>query len=415
MKIAGIPREFKGFFNRFRDLFTKRQFFYFSAYIYGLVVMPKQKKSVTQIASAWVQPMCRSSLQKLLSEVQWEFQKVLRRARTQAIRKISHSSRRKRRIEVVVDDTELDKFGASVFGVGWYKRRKEDLPWRAIQIVVLGILQEDWFIPLDFRIYVPRKVCQSMPMKFKSKLQLAKEMLKKLKLPNKHQVEVMFDSWYLNDSITKVIEERGWRWYSRCRSNRRVSWEKIKANEKKENRLDKYAKTVKWKRLDYKTKRKNRALVGHQRIGQLGDVGRVKFVMTSLKTSGKDKIAFFCTNHTQIPMVELVKKYERRWKIEVYFRESRAYLALEHWYFRDIASVVHHLCLSLVSMIACFCVRLEEKKAGENFGTLGEFVRKVQNQNQRMILHWFLEQCHLEKVTPKDDKEFKELCEGLGI
>jgi SRSO17 transposase len=253
MKIAGVPKEFKVFFNRFRDVFpTKRLFFYFTAYVYGIIVMPKQKKNVSQIAAAWVEPLCRSSLEKLMCEVRWEFQKVIQRARTQALRHLSHLPKSQRRVEVVLDDTDLDKFGASVFGVGWYKRRKEDLPWKAIQLVVLGVIIQDWFVPLDFRIYAPEKNCQAIPMQFESKLDQAQSMLRKLKLPRELSVEVMFDSWYLNKKVTETAEKRGWKWYSRCRSNRNITWEKVDENEKKVVRVDRYAQGVEWQTLEYK-------------------------------------------------------------------------------------------------------------------------------------------------------------------
>jgi SRSO17 transposase len=415
MKIAGIPKEFKAFFNRFRDLFSKKQFFYFSIYLYGLIVMPKQQKNVTQISQAWMEPLCRSSLEKLLCEVRWDFEKVLQRARTQLMRHLTHYPKAKRSMTLVIDDTDLDKYGESVFGAGWYKRRKEELPWKALQLVVLGVLIGDWLIPLDFRIYAQERVCQLIPMRFESKLTMARKMLKKLKLPGEWGVEVLFDSWYLSPVVVEAIEERGWLWCFRCRRNRNIHWEASEKEEAEKTRLDRYAEGISWEPLDYKTKRKSRAIVGHQRIGELKGVGRVKVVITSLKTKGEDKLAFFCTNQTKIKMVELLQKYERRWKIEVYFRESRAYLALEHWYFRDVASVVHHLCLSLLAMITCACLRLEQKKTNENFGTLGDFVRGVLSQNQRAVLHCFLVQWRLEALSPEEERKFNELCESLGF
>jgi hypothetical protein len=344
----------------------------------------------------------------------------MKRAKTQVIRKLSHLPRGKRVVELVIDDTDVEKFGESVFGVGWYKHTEEE-PWRAIQLVVLGVLIGDWLVPLDFRIYVPMKVCKYIPMQFETKLEMAAEMLKKLKLPQGLNVGVMFDSWYLCPTVTQAVVEKNYSWYSRCRSNRNIQWEgdeekeKKKRTKKKTIRLDKYAPTIKWQPLDYRTNRKNPAVVGHQRIGNLGDVGRVKMVITSLRAEGDDKIAYFCSNHTHIPMVELVKKFERRWKIEVYFKESRRHLALEHWYFRDMASVVHHLCLSLVAMITCFCIRWEQRKNHDDLGTLGEFIQEVQNKNQRNLLCWFLEQWHLEPLTDEDLCRFNGLCEDIGL
>lgn len=312
MRIAGIPKEFKGFFNRFRDLFSKKQFFYFSVYIYGLIVMPKQQKNVTQISKAWVEPICRSSLEKLLCEVRWDFEKVLKRSRTQVMRRLTHLPKAKRNLTLVIDDTDLDKFGESVFGVGWYKRRKEELPWKALQLVVLGVLIDGWLVPLDFRIYAQKKVCRFIPMRFESKLTMAKKMLKQFKLPGDWMVEVLFDSWYLSSEVTDFIQERGWLWYSRSRCNRNIQWEKSEAGECAKTRLDRYAETISWQPLDYQTKRKNRAVVGHQRIGKLNGVGRVKMVITSLEREGEDKLAFFCTNHTKIQMVELLGSFTKQ-------------------------------------------------------------------------------------------------------
>lgn len=41
-------------------------------------------------------------------------------------------------------------------------------------------------------------------------MELASEMLFHLKIPGEYRVEVIFDSWYLNEKVTKTIELRGW-------------------------------------------------------------------------------------------------------------------------------------------------------------------------------------------------------------
>ena len=331
------------------------------------------------------------------------------------LKRISHLSKRQRKITLVIDDSSLDKFGHSIFGVSWYKRRKEEIPRKALQVVYLGILYDDWFVPLDFRIYVSQEICKRIPMRFETKLVMASKMIRKLRLPKEFKTELIFDSWYLNEQITKITEKRGWKWYSRSRRNRKIKWRTTQKNEKKEIQLAHYSKEISWQNLTYKTKRKRRAVVGHQRIGSLKKIGQIKLVCTSLEMRGEKQIAFFCTNNLQIPMIEVIKKYERRWKIEVYFRESRAHLALEHWFFRDIASVVHHLCLSIVAMIACFCVLTERKKTNENLGTLGEFIRNVQKENQRSVFQFLIKQSYLENISLQNENEFNALCDFLDL
>lgn len=416
MKLACIPREFKTFFNLFRDtLPSKRVFFYFTVYVYGIIIMPKQKKNVTRIAASWVGTLCRSSLEKFLSQVDWDYQKVMKRARRQIYKHISHLPKGKRQLEIILDDTDLDKFGGVVFGIGWYKRRKADIPWKAIQLVVIGIVIGEWFIPMDFRIYVPQKKCEELGRPFQTKLELAREMIQGLKLPREMQVQFKFDSWYLNSKVTEPSEKRGWKWYSRCRKNRKVRWEEVEDNEEKEVNLENYVKGVEFQELNYQTQRKRRIVVGHQRIGELNKIGRVNLVITRFDESKGERTAFCCTNDFKSPMASIVHIYERRWYIEVYFRESRAYLALEHWFFHKEISVVRHLCLSIVAMIACVCIRLSELEKGEVLGTLGEFVESKRKQNQRLLFSWFFEQFHLEKMTGEDRNKFDALCDQMDL
>jgi len=293
MKIAKIPGSFNKFFNRFRDLFSLKQFSYFSIYIYGLLVMPKEKKNVSQIANSCMEPICRSSLERLLCEVRWSFEKVMKRAKKQVMRILSNRRRGQRRAEVVLDDTFLEKYGDEIFGAGWYKKKLGGCALFGIHIVAVGVLIGDWLVPVDFRLYTRESQCKDIPMLFESKLTLARNMLRKLKFPREFEIDVLFDSWYLSEEVTEEITKRDWNWYSRCRSNRKCRWEGEQVSWKKASRLDKYAASIEWEQLDYETKRKRRAVVGHQRIGELRTVGKVKLAITSLEPDGKASGRFF--------------------------------------------------------------------------------------------------------------------------
>lgn len=216
-----------------------------------------------------------------------------------------------------MDDTTLKKFGEKIFGVGWYKREKHDKPFLGLQVVVLGVLMGDWLVPIDFRIYVQKDACSCIPMKFETKLQQARSMLKSLKLPHEFEIDVMFDSWYLNEQVTSICEQKGFHWFARSATNRSVLWD----GEEKYQQLSKYFddREISWQELHYPSTRKNPAAVGHQRMGRLRNVGRVKFVISSLDLKGEVRRAFFATNHPHIPMINVLLKYEKRWKIEVFF------------------------------------------------------------------------------------------------
>lgn len=408
MKIYQIPKEFKIYFNRFRDLFSLKQFNYFQIYIFSLIILEPHQKNVTQISRAWVEPVCRSSLERFLSEYKWEFQKVIRRSRRQIIRVLSQGRKGARKLQLVIDDTTLLKFGKRIFGAAWYKKNKNNPLYLGIQVVVIGILDNNWLIPIDFHIYVKEAECEYIRLKFETKLQQAVKMLNNLSLPREYSVEVMFDSWYLNDLVTGAIEKKDWKWISRCASNRSILWE----GETGRQNFKAYVPTIEWKPLKYDTNRKNPAVVGHQRIGHLKKIGRIKVVFSSLTEDGSSRWAAFCTNHIRLPMVTVISRFEKRWKIEVFFKEARKNFGLACWQYRDTVSVVNHLCLTLVAAMTCAYMRIKELEEGR--GNLneswGEFVRKLQKENQRSVLRYFLE--FFEK---NNNLDFNGLCDELGF
>jgi hypothetical protein len=408
MKIAQISAEFEFFFNRFRDLFSLRQYHYFRIYVYSLIITAPEHKNVNRMSQAWVEPVCRSSPERFLCGMKWEFEKVIRRAGKQIMNIISQRKKSGRRLFPVIDDTTPAKSGQKIFGVGRYKKNRNSPAVAGLQVVIPGVSEEGWLIPIDFRIYVKEEECEYIRMEFETKLRQASEMLKKIRIPHGYACEVMFDTWYLNEQVTETIRIRGWTWISRCADNRSLLWE----GEKKRQNLRTYISEIKWQNLKYETDRKRPAVAGHQRIGHLKKTGRVKMVISSLLAGGNGRYAFFCTNNTRLPMVNVISRFENRWKIEVFFKETRKCFGFSRWQCRDIVSVVHHLCLTIVAAIACACIRLRESEGGKSVGfeSWGEFTDRLRKKNQRLFPEYFSEQSEKEKYS-----DFDKLCSDLGI
>ncbi|CAN2042134.1 hypothetical protein GMMP15_680016 [Candidatus Magnetomoraceae bacterium gMMP-15] len=138
------------------------------------------------------------------------------------------------------------------------------------------------------------------------------------RVSSKYVQENMYMLSYPNEKVRTSLSRHLFSAYSKI--NRSVLWE----GEKKWQNFKTYVPTIDWQALTYATSRKNPAVVGHQRIGRLKNPGRVKVVFSSLVADGSEKWAAFCTNYTNLPMVTVVSCFEKRWKIEVFFKESRS-------------------------------------------------------------------------------------------
>jgi len=159
MKIAQISADFKIFFNHFRDLFSLRQYRYYCIYVYSLIITEPEHKSVNRMSQEWVDTVCRSSPERFLCEMKWEFGKVTRRACKQIMDVISERKNSGKRLFPVTDDTTPAESGLKIFGVGWYKKNRNSPAIAGLQVAVSGVPEEGWLNPIDFRIYVREKEC----------------------------------------------------------------------------------------------------------------------------------------------------------------------------------------------------------------------------------------------------------------
>jgi DDE superfamily endonuclease len=193
------------------------------------------------------------------------------------------------------------------------------------------------------RAQTVRRLNRTRPKKralvFKSKLQLAQEMLEELKpyLPPDAAVYVLFDRWYAAAKFLRFIRRQGWYTICAIKSNRRLSGTRLNVHDQ-QLRGTRYTPVVVTAADAAPRGYFVRTLVG--KLPRLG--GRVRVVISRRHPRDKHPKYFLSTDVT-LTAQEILNWYAKRWSQEVdfwYLKQElglgdfrvQAYEAMTKWY-----------------------------------------------------------------------------------
>ncbi len=191
-----------------------------------------------------------------------------------------------------------------------------------------ALLYRDFLLPLWARLYHPKgtKGCGY----FKTKIVLAKRMVKDLHLPLPCKLYVLADSWYWAKALVKVCRTCGYHMISQLKSNS-VLW--VHGKKTKVTSLvsltSSYESSL-W--CHGKTKRLSIARF----IGEIKEVGKVAVVVVREKR--KKPIYLVCTN-LHLPAISVIQYYARRWKIEQMIKDLKQRLGLGDYQVRNLRAI----------------------------------------------------------------------------
>jgi hypothetical protein len=175
-----------------------------------------------------------------------------------------------------------------------------------MHIVVILWCKGPLHIPVAFRLWRPENRCRKG--RYRSKLQLAQEMIIELRTVDLSFAYLAFDTWYNARWFTKFLDHCGIIWVSTLKSNSYVVYHHHK------QKVQDLAPTLKlkWRQaLDLRAAAIKVHLPGY---------GIVRLVVTK---DGHGKWGYIVTNAFDIDLTAIVLRKRSRWNIEVLFRDAK--------------------------------------------------------------------------------------------
>jgi len=321
----------------YRCCFSKPQWNHFNTYMNGLLLGERGEKNIQDIADNQLQGRHQSSLNRFLTQHKWNVRRV------NALR-LRQSLPHQKGGVLVIDDSIIEKSGKQMDGVGFLFDHCKGKSVRCHDIVstfyhTMGGVH----VPLYFTPYVKEEHATQLDMWFKTKIQLALDLIRKSLMHIIPEV-VVFDAWYMSKELVDFLDCRGLVWVSQAKSNRLVqvddTWMSVSM----------YAKGLSkqsFKRIN-KTIDEQRFKWMYETIMVMKNIGLVKLVVLRKRKNSKT-FTFLVSNNTELEGLQVLEYYKKRWAIEVFYRDCKQHLGMGEYQVRRLDAVVIHLHLVVLA------------------------------------------------------------------
>ena len=318
LPIASYPSIVEEFLPKTKQNFSKPQLENFAKYLTCLMVC--EKKNATAINNAFVGHKDQSALNNWLTDSPWSDEE-LDKAR-KGLAKEELDTKNIKHAVLILDDTLNHKSGKHIEGVNIHFDHAEGKTTLGHQLVTTHLAAGKYSIPVDFALFQRDQGQHG----FKSKNELAKQLIAKAVSDGFNFDTVVEDIWYFNYDNTSYIESLGKDWVAGCKINRLILFNG------KEVSLADFLKTVppeEFKGVTLKTSDGERTFWTYAKNVTLKKhCQRVRVVFSyEDKVEGEPKV--LATNRLNWDAKTVVETYLLRWRIDAFYRDAKQELGLE--------------------------------------------------------------------------------------
>jgi len=401
-KIVRFPSSLENFFRSLKTEFRFDHFKYFRLLVL-LIAISWEDKNITSLYNYLDNKNFshRTRFNNFMNVARWNPETALAHKAYDLLRSLKLTE--KDTIYLTLDDSKKGKRGKKMDALGWvYDPLIKKSTW-GHQYVKATLRVRNITIPFGIRLYVKDKDCKELNIEFKKLTELAAELIQSFTSPEGIPVIVLFDTFYLCPTVVKACRKKGFPFVSVLKSNRNI---KKRGKKLKSGSYGSYCFKTR-KKLKMKIPKENRVAVyryvdaGWLEVSRLGTV----HIIYSKKNSEKT-ILCLVTDHPQLKATDIIKSYDARWNIEVFFKDAKQLLGLGRYQNRSYKAVVTHLHLvcfayALLTHIAIngTCEKVKKKKAYTS-------IKDIQNILRRIV--WNDTTKYL-KELPNQNSVFKEL------
>lgn len=381
-KIVRFPKNLESFFDSVENSFHWDHFDYFRTLVL-LIVIAWGRRNITSLyrhLDSRTQPH-RSRFNNFLSVGRCDYAMLLQ-VKAQDMTALLNPQKGDT-IELILDDSKKQKRGKTMDAVGWIRDPLTGKNIRGHQFVTAVLRIGGHVIPWGIRLYIKKEDCRSLGCEFKKTTQLAADLIEEFQPPEGVKVLVLFDSYYLCPTVVKTCRKQGFHFVSTLKSNRNLfkNGRKLKTGT--------YGKNL-FRQTPKKTfsVRKPNGSVSYRYVDagwmEVSKIGRLH-VIFSQKNRDK-KILGIVTDAPKLSACQMIRRYDDRWGIEVFFKDAKQLLGLGQYQNVSLEAAVTHLHL------VCFAYALLTHIAMTGEGAKGKrkpvallSTANLQNEVRRIV------------------------------
>jgi SRSO17 transposase len=333
--ISHLPSFAQRFFHRFEPELSKPQFTHLWSLVLGIVLNLRAAKLVHLSALAPAGGH-RTRCGAFLSHSDWDAPALLHEAASDLL--ASMKPQPGETVYLILDDTRLPKRGSKMGWVSKIYDHKEHKFVRGHVVLTAAIAFRGVVMPFRIELWKPKG---HPGPRYRKLTNMAAAMIKALEAPVGVKVRVLFDAFYLCPTVTKACEFKAFTFFSVAARNRNFT----SANHKPRKIAKLMPGLIRHQGNNVRMKRARGTAA--LRIaccdGRLSRIGQVRMVVSKRPRGPWKKCIAIVTNETGLKARQVVEIYERRWLIEVLFKELAQDLGLGDYQMLQTDGIVNHL------------------------------------------------------------------------
>lgn len=198
--ILEIPQEIDKVCQNYNHILKKSQFKNFELLITGIII--NDIANIQALAQGFEGGQHYDSLHHFLSESSWDYEKIME-ASISVIKQLEDKRSFSEKGWLVIDDTLIEKYGKHIEATGkLYDHSKGCfLQYAHCLLLLLYVDHRGNRYPLRFDLYLKEEYCQRTGERFRTKIEIAKELVQYAIDQGVNFGGVVIDSWYFNKEL----------------------------------------------------------------------------------------------------------------------------------------------------------------------------------------------------------------------
>lgn len=299
------------------------------------MLMSSQKVKLSNIAMVAPGGGHRTSCGSFLC-ADWDAPSLLQDQTMRLLRKMK--PQRGEVVYLIIDDTRIEKRGRKMDAVSKIYDHKTLRFIRGHLVVTAALMFRGVVLPWKIDLWIPRD--QAGPS-YRKINQVAADMIGSFSPPKGTKVRVLFDAFYLAPNVVRACENQGFNWFSVASKNRNL----VRKHCQKRT-IKAFAPGVlkhQGRRVRLRRARCWRWMRIAQVDGQLKKIGAVRMVLSKRPGDPWKKTLAIVTNERKLDARKIMVIFEKRWNIEVLFKELRNSLGLCDYQVLSRHAIERHL------------------------------------------------------------------------
>jgi len=336
--IGKMPRQCKSFFKPVRKGFHDQAWNHFWMLVVAITI--SHGSTLDRLAKLLRGPAAthRTNHGEFLWRSEWDESSVLQQIAWDTLRRVMRQGKQDERCYFIIDDTQTLKRAKKMQGVGKLYHHATKTYGRGHTIVKVCLYINGVTIPWGSYLYLKKDDARRLNIPFQKLTELAAAAIDHADLPKSLNVTVLFDAFYLCQTLARACRRRGWHYIGVGKSNRNLVVSRMV------KKLGQYGRNVLrrdgyWRSIQgLKTSRRYR-IAG--RIGSLKGLGMVQVIFS--RRSADRKVIALVTSDLRASATRTVSDYLKRWSIELLIKDEKQQLGLGDYRVKRYRAVVRHL------------------------------------------------------------------------